>query len=205
MSKIVTQKEIIIDFHVILFDIFDPDIPSTPRDVWVNNVDFQTQIHWTSPKHSGHLPLRYVVKAQCKNETIPDIPHCQSDFFIVCDNSNSHLVTRSYPLKWSCEAEGGLLFPFYYVVYKLFVEVSNYLGSNQSKAVVVKANMINPLLSMTCSTQFFIYLSPPNLKIFFQRIVSLHLLKCIALIFFPNFFCICDVKSEILQTLGFAL
>lgn len=131
------------------------DIPSTPRDVWVNNVDFQTQIHWTSPKHSGHLPLRYVVKAQCKNETIPDIPHCQSDFFIVCDNSNSHPVTRSYPLKWSCEAEGGLLFPFSYVVYKLFVEVSNYLGSNQSKAVVVKANRINPLLTTPLPAKSF--------------------------------------------------
>lgn len=120
------------------------DIPSTPRDVWVNNVDFQTQIHWTSPKHSGHLPLRYIVKAQCENETIHDIPYCQFNFFIVCDNSDIHPVTRSYPLKWSCKAKGGHLFPFYY---KLFVEVSNYLGSNQSKAVVVKANMINPLLT----------------------------------------------------------
>ena len=142
------MERIITDFHIILFDIFDPDIPSTPRDVWVNNVDFQTQIHWTSPKHSGHLPLRYVVKAQCKNETIPDIPYCQFNFFIVCDNSHIHPVTRSYPLKWSCEARGGYLFPFSYVV---FVEVSNYLGSNQSKAVVFIANMNNPLLSMSYS------------------------------------------------------
>lgn len=128
------------------------DIPSTPRDVWVNNVDFQTQIHWTSPKHSGHLPLRYVVKAQCKNETIPGIPYCQFNFFIVCDNSHIHPVTRSYPLKWSCEARGGYLFPFSYVV---FVEVSNYLGSNQSKAVAFIANMNNPLLTTPLPAKSF--------------------------------------------------
>ena len=167
--KLVTWKEIITDFHIILFDIFDPDIPSTPRDVWVNNVEFQTKIHWTSPKHSGHLPLSYVVKAQCKNETFPNIPYCQSDFLIVCDNSDIHPVARSYPLKWRCRAKAGRLFPYYVVLYKMFVEVSNYLGSNQSKAVDVKANMIDPLLSMFYSI-LYSFESTKLQNIFFNKL-----------------------------------
>ena len=99
----------------------------------------------------------------------------------MCDNYNSHPVTRSYPLKWSCEAKGGFLFQSY-VVYKMFVEVSNYLGSNQSKAVVVKANMMNPLLSMFYSILYTFESTKP------QNILSVNCVLAPVEVHCTNFF-----------------
>lgn len=121
------------------------DIPSSPRNVWINNVEFETRIHWTSPSQSGQLPLHYIVKAQCKNKTQPIIPHCQSHYNTICDMSlEIKSLPGSNPLKWYCIARGGSLFQDV-VVYDIFVEVGNALGWNQSNPVELKANLFDAL------------------------------------------------------------
>jgi len=47
------------------------DLPGPPRDVWINNVELKTYVHWKARWYQGGLQLSYAVKARCKNASTP--------------------------------------------------------------------------------------------------------------------------------------
>ncbi|CAH3194769.1 unnamed protein product, partial [Porites evermanni] len=108
------------------------DIPSSPQNVWINNVEFEPRIHWTAPKHPGGLPLSYVVKEPllCKNDTRSDNPHCS-----LCQK---HLILGTDVNMFMCTLNG--FSPLEGIVYEAIVEVKNALGFNTSSPVEFKAN-----------------------------------------------------------------
>ncbi|KAM7426035.1 hypothetical protein ABFA07_022620 [Porites harrisoni] len=108
------------------------DIPSSPQNVWINNVEFEPRIHWTAPKHPGGLPLSYVVKEPllCKNVTRSDNYHCS-----LCYN---HLIFGTDVNTFMCTLDAISLLEGN--VYEAIVEVKNALGFNTSSPVEFKAN-----------------------------------------------------------------
>lgn len=115
------------------------DIPSSPQNVWINNVEFEPRIHWTAPKHPGGLPLSYVVKEPllCKNDTRSDNPHCS-----LCQK---HLILGTDVNMFMCTLNG--FSPLEGIVYEAIVEVKNALGFNTSSPVEFKANKYEIFLS----------------------------------------------------------
>lgn len=119
------------------------DIPSSPRNVWINNVELRTVIHWTPPTVHGGLPLRYVVKGQCKNVSRSHIPYCDLESFTLCESSR--VISNPGSNTLECVANGYIYEHF--VIYDAFVEARNALGASRSDPVEFKANLINPLLT----------------------------------------------------------
>lgn len=106
-------------------------------------MEFRTVIHWTPPTVHGSLPLRYVVKGQCKNVSRSHIPNCDLESFTLCESSR--VISNPGSNTLECVANGHIYEHF--VIYNAFVEARNALGTSRSDPVEFKANLFNPLLS----------------------------------------------------------
>ena len=122
--------------------LFLLDIPSSPQNVWINNVEFEPRIHWKAPKHPGGLPLSYSVRGQCKNVTRSDNPYCKRTF-LLCYN---HLIVGTDINTFMCTLTAVPL-QVVIVSYEAFVEVKNALGINRSSPVEFRANKYEIFLS----------------------------------------------------------
>ncbi len=121
------------------------DIPGPPRDVWINNVEMRTYIHWKAPLHLGGLQLNYAVKGQCKNAPT-DLPECKEDSINLCEVIPPEYDSVSS--QFMCRVSAVLL-QFTYIA---FVEASNVLGSRKSNPVEFTYNSFNVLLSKYCNS-----------------------------------------------------
>ena len=115
------------------------DIPGPPQDVWVNNVNFKTYIHWTRPRVTGGLPISYSVNAQCKNASLDD-QECALKTIYHTDYFGDQPRSKEF----TCQVKGVLRAD---LVYTAFIVAENSLGSSQSCMVDFKLNLMNPLAS----------------------------------------------------------
>ena len=123
------------------------DIPSPPRDVWVNNVEFKTRIHWKAPLYSGGLKLKYAVKARCEFNTsslsADQLWQCKKDFFTINCESHFQQEPGAGSDSFFCD-----VFEALYYLNSAYVEAINDLGTGVSNPVEFTQNlMFDPLLS----------------------------------------------------------
>lgn len=117
------------------------DIPGPPRDIWINNVEMRTYIHWKAPLHLGGLQLNYVVTGQCKNVST-ELPECEKDSIPLCEVIGRERGSESD--QFVCKVSAIL---HQFVTYIAFVEASNVLGSRKSDPVEFTVNLFNVLSS----------------------------------------------------------
>lgn len=124
------------------------DIPSPPRDVLVNNVEYKTRIHWKAPLYSGGLKLKYAVKARCAFNTsslsADQLRECKKDFFTICSDSHFQQEPGAGSDSFFCDVFEVLS----YHPHSAYVEAINDLGTGVSNPVEFTPNlMFDPLLS----------------------------------------------------------
>ena len=124
------------------------DIPGTPRDVWINNVELKTYVHWKAPFYQGGLQLSYTVKARCKNASTP-LGNCTlKDSVTLCEDI--HAQQGSELGQFVCKTQ-PVLYQFYphtftWVPYIAFVEATNALGSRLSSPVDFTYNLLGSIV-----------------------------------------------------------
>lgn len=131
------------------------DIPSPPRDVWVNNVEYKTRIHWKAPLYSGGLKLKYAVKARCAFNTsslsADQLWECKKDFFTICSDSHFQQEPGAGSDSFFCDVFEVLS----YHPHSAYVEAINDLGTGVSNPVEFTQNiMFDPLLTTPSPTAF---------------------------------------------------
>ena len=120
------------------------DIPSPPQDVWINNFEFRTYIHWKAPLHHGGLPLNYAVKGQCKNKST-ELPECEQEYITLCGDKPEQGPGSD---GFFCRVSALLhQLPWLTVTYIAQVEAINALGFGMSTPVEFTVNLIHPLSS----------------------------------------------------------
>lgn len=125
------------------------DLPGLPQDVWINNVEFKTYVHWKAPWYQSGLQLSYAVKARCKNVSTP-LRNCTiKDTVTLCKGIRPQQGSASG--QFVCEIQ-PVLYQFYPhtfipVPYIAFVEASNVLGSTMSSPVEFTYNILSSIYS----------------------------------------------------------
>lgn len=127
------------------------DLPGPPQDVWINNVELETYVHWKAPWYQGGLQLSYAVKARCKNASAP-LPICSlKDFLTFCEGIRPQQGSESGPFVCQIRSILKQFYPhtFTLVPYIGFVEASNVLGSRMSRPVEFTFNILSSLIYTT--------------------------------------------------------
>ena len=128
------------------------DLPGPPQDVWINNVELKTYVHWKAPFYQGGLQLSCAVKARCKNAST-SLHNCTlKDSVTLCEGIHpqqgselGRLVCKIWPILYQ-------FYPhtFIPVPYIAFVEASNVPGSRMSSPVEFTYNVLNSIVYSKC-------------------------------------------------------
>lgn len=130
------------------------DIPSSPQDVWINNVEFRTYIHWKAPLHPGGLQLNYAIKGKCKNASnLTQLPKCEQESITLCEvidhgPDNDQFVCKVTAILHQFAIPVPPQITYSPIIYLAFVEASNELGFRRSNPVEFTIELgFNVLLS----------------------------------------------------------
>ncbi|KAJ7370572.1 hypothetical protein OS493_031307 [Desmophyllum pertusum] len=113
--------------------------PAPPQDVWINNVEFRTYIHWKAPLHPGGLQLNYAIKGKCKNASnLTQLPECEQESITLCEvidhgPDNDQFVLTAILHQFAIPVPPQITYSP--IIYLAFVEASNELGFRRSNPV----------------------------------------------------------------------
>ena len=125
------------------------DLPGPPQDVWINNVELRTYVHWKAPWYQGGLQLSYAVKARCKNASTPHRNCTLKDSVTLCEGIRTPQESESGQFMCTIRPILRQFYPgtFILVPYIAFVEASNFLGSRMSSPVEFTYNILSSVYS----------------------------------------------------------